>query len=104
MHQTNGFSLTEVLISLALITTISLALLHQQWQMTRVFNQFHLQNHALNELDSMSEEVRLEFFNPSMFQRTIINRNKESELEIAWNEPVLQVDGHRSLKRRLLLG
>ncbi|GGI80342.1 type IV pilus modification PilV family protein [Legionella impletisoli] len=104
MHQTHGFSLTEVLISLCLITTTSLALLHQQWQITRLFNQFHLQSSALNELDSLSEELKQQVSEEAIFQCTITNHQKKTELEITWYEPSVQGNYPRTLKRSLFLG
>jgi prepilin-type N-terminal cleavage/methylation domain-containing protein len=41
MNHPLGFTLTEVLIALLLMTTTSLALVNQQWQMTQLFNQSH---------------------------------------------------------------
>lgn len=39
MNQQKGFSLTEVLTSLLLVTTLALALLQQQWQSKYLLNQ-----------------------------------------------------------------
>ncbi len=39
MNAHRGFTLTEVLVSLLLFTSISLALLKQQWQILQLLNQ-----------------------------------------------------------------
>ncbi len=55
MNTTHGFSLTEVLISLLLVTTTSLALLTQQWHVSQLFNQAHIRMNALLQLDNSAE-------------------------------------------------
>ena len=50
-----GFSLTEVLVSLLLITSTSLALLKQQWHTHQLFNHVHTHVLAFTELDNVSE-------------------------------------------------
>ncbi|AHE66620.1 type IV pilus modification PilV family protein [Legionella oakridgensis] len=57
MNTECGFSMTEVLVSLLLMTTTSLALLKQQWISNQRFNQIHLQTQALMQLDSASEQM-----------------------------------------------
>jgi prepilin-type N-terminal cleavage/methylation domain-containing protein len=52
-----GFSLTEVLVALLLVTTTSLTLLHQQWQASQFFNQALLRSLALVQLDNNSERI-----------------------------------------------
>lgn len=52
-----GFSLTEVLVSLLLITTTSLALLKQQWQISQLFNQIATRANALSQLDNAVERL-----------------------------------------------
>ena len=55
-----GFSFTEVLVSLLLMTSVSLLLLKQQWQTRQLFNQRHGQLIALIELDNKSEDLFLQ--------------------------------------------
>ena len=55
MNHTGGFSLIEVLISLLLVSTTSLALLQQQWHVSQLFNQSHIRMKALFELDNTFE-------------------------------------------------
>ena len=53
-----GFSLTEVLVSLLLVTSTSLALLKQQWHTHQLFNQIYLHANALSLLDNASEQFQ----------------------------------------------
>lgn len=53
-----GFSLTEVLVSLFLMTTTSVALLKQQWQVSQLFNEIYARANALSQLDNMSERLQ----------------------------------------------
>ena len=55
MNATHGFSLTEVLISLLLLTTSSLALIRQEWHITQFFHQMY---HRMDAL--LQEENTLE--------------------------------------------
>ncbi len=55
MNKTHGFSLTEVLIALLLVTTTSLALLTQQWHVSQLFRQAHSRMNALLQEDNAIE-------------------------------------------------
>lgn len=55
MEKSTGFSLTEVLVSLLLVSTIILALLRQQWQIAQWINQLNLQFDGMIYLDNQSE-------------------------------------------------
>jgi len=50
-----GFSLIEVLVSLFLVTSISLALLKQQWHVHQLFHQMHVQANIALQLDNTLE-------------------------------------------------
>ncbi len=52
-----GFSLTEVLVSLLLVTTTSLALFTQQWRISQLFNQAHNRMGALLQADNAAERL-----------------------------------------------
>lgn len=52
-----GFSLTDVLVSLLLITSTSLALLKQQWQVSQFVNQLQTRAHLLLQLDNDTERL-----------------------------------------------
>lgn len=52
MNTTQGFSLTEVLVSLFLVTTTSLALLTQEWHVSLLFNQTHSHIKTLLQVDN----------------------------------------------------
>jgi prepilin-type N-terminal cleavage/methylation domain-containing protein len=53
-----GFSLTEVLVSLVLMTGTSLALLQHQWQVSQLYNHTHTRGSALLLLDNASERFQ----------------------------------------------
>ncbi len=55
MNTSQGFSLTEVLVSLLLITSTSLALLKQQCDVCQLFNQMHSRASTLLKLDNAAE-------------------------------------------------
>lgn len=57
MNAYQGFSLTEVLVALLLLTTTSLTLLQQQWQTNQRLNQALLRALALTQLDNNSERI-----------------------------------------------
>ena len=55
MNSMHGFSLTEVLVSLLLLTTTSLALLKQEWHITQFFHQTRIRMDALLQEDNAAE-------------------------------------------------
>lgn len=55
MSTNQGFSLTEVLVSLVLITSTSLALLKQQWQVSQLFTQTDIRANRLSQSDNAVE-------------------------------------------------
>ena len=57
MNTHQGFSLTEVLISLFLITSTSLGLLTQQWQAARLTNQAKFDSITVIERDNTAERL-----------------------------------------------
>ncbi len=59
MSTNQGFSLTEVLVALLLITSTSLALFKQQWQVSQLFTQMHIRANALSQLDNAIERLRI---------------------------------------------
>jgi len=57
MSTNHGFSLMEVLVSLLLITSTSLTLLKQQWQIGQLFNQVHSHAIVSLQMDNAAERV-----------------------------------------------
>lgn len=56
MHHTmQGFSLTEVLIALLLVTSSALALFKQEWYISQLFYQLYAQMDILLQNDNMAE-------------------------------------------------
>lgn len=62
MSKTDGFSLTEVLVSLLLLTTTVLGLLKQQWYISQLFNQAHTRMCDLSQHDNLAERRSRTFF------------------------------------------
>lgn len=54
----SGFSLTEVLVSLLLVTSSSLALLTQHWHVHQLLNQLNTHVSGLIQLDNRSERLQ----------------------------------------------
>lgn len=87
MNTTQGFSLTEVLVSLVLIATTSLTLLKQQWQVSQLFNQIRLRTDALSQLDNASERAIVgasAFVATKPFQFDITPADLGLRLQISW--------------------
>lgn len=56
MHASDGFSLTEVLISLLLVTSASLSLMKQQWQVSHYTHQMIIYSQTLLKADNLNEQ------------------------------------------------
>ena len=61
MRNNQGFSLTEVLVSLLLVTSTSLALLKQQWQVSQLFNQLNTRINARSQLENEAERLQVNY-------------------------------------------
>ena len=57
MNTCDGLSLTEVLVSLVIVTSASLALLQQQLHVSRYTHQMLHRNEAVRQLDNASEQL-----------------------------------------------
>jgi Tfp pilus assembly protein PilV len=55
MHKVKGFSLTDILVALILISSCSLMLFKQHWSVLKYAQQLRLRNAALIELDNFTE-------------------------------------------------
>lgn len=62
MTTSDGLSLTEVLVSLAIVTSASMALLQQQWRVTRYIHRIHHQYNTLQQIDNTSEQFKAGYF------------------------------------------
>lgn len=90
MKTCQGFSLTEVLVSLLLMTTTSLALLKQQWHTNQLLNQVHFQTKALRVLDNASERLMSGSFlldQDDWFALKKIQTQATTQLKISWDAP-----------------
>lgn len=56
MNNQKGFSLVEVVISLLLITSTSVLLLRQHWQLSQLLNQLLVKSAALVQTDNDYEK------------------------------------------------
>ena len=56
MRKCDGLSLTEVLVSLLLVTSASMALLKQQWHVSQYTHQLHSRNLTRLQLDNTIEQ------------------------------------------------
>jgi prepilin peptidase dependent protein C len=57
MNQQKGFSLTEVLTSLLLVTTLALSLMQQQWHSKYLLNQLVLRSQNIQLRDQIEETL-----------------------------------------------
>lgn len=102
MKTCQGFSLIEVLVSLLLMTTTSLALLKQQWHANQLFNQVLFQTKALTVLDNASECLISGVFSleqDGWFELKKIQTKQTTRLKISWNAP----DPAYLMERELIL-
>lgn len=54
-----GFSLTEVLVSLALMTSSSVLLFNHQYQTSQFLTQLYIRLDALSQTDNISERLQV---------------------------------------------
>ena len=105
MNTNQGFSLTEVLVSLLLIATTSLTLLKQQWQVSQLFNQIRLRTDALSQLDNASERAIAgvsSFVATKPFQFDITPADIGLRLQISWT-PSSSIKKEACILRRLVI-
>lgn len=57
MEDQKGFSLTEVLVSLLLLTGMGTMLMKQSWQINQSFNQTYLLSQSIIEQDNRKESA-----------------------------------------------
>lgn len=90
MGKNTGTSLTEVLVSLLLISTILLMLLKQQWQSAQWTNQLMLQYDGLIFLDNQSERQlnHKPVLNPPQpFKLQQKQHNDKIDFDLYWTSP-----------------
>lgn len=89
MNQQKGFSLTEVLVSLLLVTTLALVLLQQQWQSKYMLNQLVIRAQAARYLDQVEESLIAGIKRlppcPASFHLVLQHKNQEMNIKLAWN-------------------
>ena len=88
MRTHKGLSLTEVLVSLFLVTSVSLSLIQQQWHVRQYSNHLHRRNQALSQLDNSSEQWR---------SKTIFNSPSNTVLVASWQQDASEVQFKRTM-------
>ncbi|MGL5742536.1 MAG: prepilin-type N-terminal cleavage/methylation domain-containing protein [Legionella sp.] len=88
MKQQKGFSLTEVLASLLLVTTLTLSLLQHQWQSKQLLNKLVLRTHGTQYLDQAEEHLvahaAKSALTPDPYHLDIQHKNQERWLSLTW--------------------
>ncbi len=88
MNQQKGFSLTEVLASLLLVSTLALALLQQQWQSKQLLNQLVLRIQGTQFLDQIEEALVAQVKKlpsiPSPYDLEMRHKNQGMLIQLAW--------------------
>lgn len=88
MNWQKGFSLTEVLVSLFLVSTLALTLLQQQWQNKQLVNQLVLRMQASQFLDEIEETLVAKVPKlpsaPTPYHLEIHHKNQHLRIQLAW--------------------
>lgn len=104
MNNAQGFSLTEVLISLFLAVSASLGLLSQQWQISRMLNTVLLRTEALVLLENIAERTQAHFTAekvPPPFSFKPVIASGKMDLVFSW--PVQSMQRRSSMHQELVL-
>ncbi|KTC79963.1 prepilin-type N-terminal cleavage/methylation domain-containing protein [Legionella cherrii] len=90
MNWQKGFSLTEVLVSLLLVTTLALTLLQQRGQSKQLLNQLVLRMQASQFLDQIEESLVAQVPKlpsaPTPYHLEIQLKNQHVLVQLAWFE------------------
>ena len=102
----HGFTLTEVLVSLILITGTSLALMNQQWLTSQTVNRIDLRMQALIYLDNSTEQLLADFLpqnNDERFQLHLTRTTPKTTITVCY--PALHdvKNQYQKLSRDLVL-
>ncbi|HHT0593872.1 TPA: prepilin-type N-terminal cleavage/methylation domain-containing protein [Legionella anisa] len=101
MNWQKGFSLTEVLVSLSLITTLTLALLQQQGQSKQLLNQLIFRAQGSQFLDQIEETMVAKVSKlpptPFPYHLDIQLKNQQLLLHLVWFEQVGSITRHHHL-------
>ncbi|HHF7354545.1 TPA: prepilin-type N-terminal cleavage/methylation domain-containing protein [Legionella anisa] len=101
MNWQKGFSLTEVLVSLSLITTLTLALLQQQGQSKQLLNQLIFRAQGSQFLDQIEETMMAKVSKlpptPSPYHLDIQLKNQQLLLHLVLFEQVGSITRHHHL-------
>ena len=106
MNTNHGFSLTEVMVSLLLMTSTSLVLLKQQWQISQLANQAQLRTQASNQLDNICERLLAGQAAITDDKRLHVNTHKIANkimVSVAWKKLSMQPQACCLLRREITL-
>ena len=99
MYQQKGFSLTEVLASLLLVTILAFTLLQQQWQSKQLINQLMLRAQGTHLLDQIEETfvAKIKKIPPisSPYHLEIQHENQEILIHLTWLKQVGSITRRR---------
>ena len=88
MNWQKGFSLTEVLVSLLVVTTLALTLLQQRGQSKQVLNQLILQMQASQFLDQVEETLLAQVAKlpstPTPYHLEIQHKDEQVLIQLDW--------------------
>ncbi len=103
MRTCEGLSLTEVLVSLVLVTSASLALIQQQCHVSQFIHQITVRNDAILQLDNASEQLLAQRYAKvdESFQFNHKQINQQTQLELSWENDTPRAGGGY-LRRRLV--
>ncbi|QMT60685.1 prepilin-type N-terminal cleavage/methylation domain-containing protein [Legionella sp. PC997] len=100
MNREKGFSLTEVLISLILVTTLTLVLLQEQRQSKQLLNQLVFRTQGSQFLDQIEETLAAKTSKfppiPPSYHLEIQQQNHQILIHLAWLEQLGTITRKRS--------
>ena len=100
MNRQKGFSLTEVLVSLVLVTTLTLVLLQQQRQSKQLLNQLVFRTQGSQFLDQIEETLTAKVSKlppiPSPYHLEIQQQKHQVLIHLAWFEQLGTITRKRS--------
>jgi len=106
MNTDHGFPLTEVMVSLLLMTSTSLALLKQQWHISQLANQTQLRTQAFNQLDNSCERLLAGQAAITTDKRLHVHTSQATDkimVSVAWKKLPMQPQACCLLRRELVI-
>ncbi|CAM3074140.1 Tfp pilus assembly protein PilV [Legionella steigerwaltii] len=102
MNRQKGFSLTEVLVSLLLVTTMALTLFQQQGQSKQLLSQLIFRMQASQFLDQVEESLVAQVpklpTTPTPYHLEIQHKNQHVLIQLAWFDQLGALTRKRSFR------